>query len=88
MKYERCLKMIISQYTNNPTIAPNPMMPNGPIFLKYKAMNATMHITKLFQSMKFSGVASVTAAVPMSPMTAGLKPDITPLNIGWFFHVS
>ena len=57
-------------------------MANGPTFLKYNAMNATAHITKLFQSMKFSGVASVMAAVPMSPMTAGLNPDITPLNIG------
>ena len=57
-------------------------MANGPTFLKYNAMNATAHITKLFQSMKFSGVASVMAAVPISPMTAGLNPDITPLNIG------
>lgn len=57
-------------------------MANGPIFLKYKAMNATMHITKLFQSMKFSGVARLMAAVPISPMTAGFNPDITPLNIG------
>ena len=58
------------------------MIANGPTFLKYKAMNATMHITKLFQSMKFSGVARVRAAVPMRPMTAGLNPAITPLKIG------
>ena len=69
-------------------MAPIPIMANGPTFLKYKAMNATMQMTKLFQSMKFSGVASVIAAVPISPITAGFNPDITPLNIGWFFQAS
>ena len=63
-------------------MAPIPIMANGPTFLKYKAMNATMQMTKLFQSMKFSGVARVSAAVPISPMTAGFNPAITPLKIG------
>ena len=40
-----------------------------------------MQIAKLFQSMKFSGVARLSAAVPMSPSVAGLRPAIIPLNM-------
>ena len=61
-------------------MAPSPRMPKGPIFFVNNAAKATMQMTKLFQSMKFSGVASPRAAVPMSPSTAGFKPVITPFR--------
>ena len=62
-------------------MAPIPIMAKGPIFLKYSAMNAIMHITKLFQSMKFSGVARVSAAIPIRPRVAGFRPAKIPWNI-------
>ena len=40
----------------------------------------TANNTQLFQSGKLSGVMSMTAAAPMSPVTTGLRPDIMPLN--------
>ena len=61
-------------------MAPSPKIANGPTFLVKSAMNATMQIAKLFQSMKFSGVASPRAAVPISPNVAGLSHVITPLK--------
>ena len=46
-----------------------------------------MQIAKLFQSMKFSGVATLSAAVPIRPSVAGLRPAIIPLNISFDYLI-
>ena len=50
----------------------------GLILNRNVATNAAMNKAKLFQSIKFSGVARLSAAVPIRPRVAGFNPDIIP----------
>ena len=64
------------------------MMEKGPTFLVSRSTKATMQMTKLFQSMKFSGVARLIAAIAMSAIVAGFSPVITPWKSGWLRNLS
>ena len=53
----------------------------GLTFFHRLTMKAMQKSIQLFQSGKFSGVMRMMAAAPIRPVTAGFRPDITPVNM-------